>query len=253
MYSYATGKIEHNLKGDGHVGGVTAICRGPTNIIYTCGEDHQIIAWHLSDGGQHDSWTLGKERPSSLLYLSATKQLLVGSRELKLWCTGTKELRQTFTGHTSNVTLMKQFSIDGITYVMSASRMDRTVSLWRIGGSAETHKNAVATFLMADVAFFLNCKVVDGSSVQIAAVTRSGVVHVFVAKNIGAHRNEKPIKPKATIEVASDTDQNVRPVPIVAALLDYNSDEQSLLLGYGDRLFLRFELIVSGDSGALHV
>lgn len=251
MYSYATGKIEHQLKGNGHTGGVTAICRGANGILYTCGNDGKIIVWNITKGEQTKSWPIGNDKPTCLLYLHEQKSLLVGARELKLWSIDKMDIRQTFTGHTSNITLMKQLKIHDNLYVLSASKMDRTISMWRIKNGTNNYKNAVATFLMADVAYFLNSKVNDDKdSVQIAAVTRSGVVHVFVANDSISERNDsdgngKPIKPKVTIEVASDADNNVIPIPIIAALLDYNNDEQSLLLGYGDRLFLQFELIVS--------
>lgn len=252
LYSYATGKIENQLKGNGHTSGVTAICRGANGILYTCGNDSKIIEWNLLTGEQQKSWPIGTDKPTCLLYLAEQKNLLVGSRELKLWSIDKMELRQTFTGHTSNITLLKQLKVHNQIYVLSASKMDRTISMWRIK-TGNNYKNAVATFLMADVAYFLNSQVNEQKdTVQIAAVTRSGVVHVFFANDAVCEGNSdsssgggKPFKPKVTIEVASDTDNNVTPVPIIAALLDFNIDEQSLLLGYGDRLFLQFELIVS--------
>lgn len=54
----------------------------------------------------------------------------------------------------------------------------------------------------------------------------------------------KPIKPKVTIEIASDVGSTVEPVPIVTATLSLSANDQSILVGYGDRDFLHFEHIV---------
>lgn len=55
----------------------------------------------------------------------------------------------------------------------------------------------------------------------------------------------KPIKPKVTIEIASDAGTTVEPVPIVTATLTLSANNQSILVGYGHRDFLHFEQIVS--------
>ena len=54
----------------------------------------------------------------------------------------------------------------------------------------------------------------------------------------------KPIKPKVTIEIASDSADMVEPIPIITASLNFSNKDQTLLIGYGDRNFLRFETIV---------
>lgn len=58
----------------------------------------------------------------------------------------------------------------------------------------------------------------------------------------------KPIKPKITIEIASDAGSTVEPVPIVTATLSLSANDQSILVGYGDRDFLHFEQIVSCET-----
>lgn len=137
----------------------------------------------MSQGGQTDkSWKIGNEKPTCLSYLQKSNNLVVGSRELKQWSIGDgPEVRQTFTGHTSNVNIMKYLQIKDHEYVLSTSKMDRTISMWRIK-SGQKYKNAVATFLMADVAFYVSCSVVE-DRLEVVAVTRSGVVHLFMVEN----------------------------------------------------------------------
>lgn len=54
--------------------------------------------------------------------------------------------------------------------------------MWRIQAS-DKYRNAAATFLMADVAYYVSASVV-GSRLEVAAVTRSGVAHVFIVKDV---------------------------------------------------------------------
>lgn len=110
---------------------------------------------------------------------------MLGSRELKLWSLDEHELLQTYTGHTSAVNTLKYIEVVGNEYVLSTSKMDRTISMWRIK-SGQKHKNAVATFLMADVAFYLSC-IVTGERLEVSAVTRSGVVHIFIVDDVSLY------------------------------------------------------------------
>lgn len=48
-----------------------------------------------------------------------------------------------------------------------------------------------------------------------------------------------------TIEIASDQSDTVEPIPVVTASITLGANQQSLLIGYGDRQFLHFENIVS--------
>lgn len=158
---------------------MTAICWGSSDILFTCGEDCNVIVWSISQGKQIDSWIAGTDIPTCLLYLPESKNLLVGSREIKLWCTETHDLKQTYTGHSSNVVLLKSLRIGSMDYALSASRMERTICLWRIKTGSK-HKNAAGTFLMADVALTISCEIDQNNSVQIAAVTKNGVAHIFI-------------------------------------------------------------------------
>lgn len=180
-YSF-NGQIERYLKGGGHAGAITSICRGDADTLYTCGEDCRIVSWSLATGAERpaDSFKCGTDKPTCLAHLPASGQLLVGSRELKLWTIAGQSLQHTFTGHTSNVNTLKYLRIDDEEYVLSTSKMDRTISMWRI---ADKQRNAAATFLMADVAYYVSASVV-GRRLEVAAVTRSGVAHVFIIKDV---------------------------------------------------------------------
>lgn len=204
----AFAQIETYLKGDGHSGrAVTAICRGRADQLFTCGEDCRIVCWSLSGagaGGANDAtvgaWKCGNDLPTCLTYLPLAGHLLVGTRELKLWSCGSAggeapALLQTYTGHTSNVNILQCLLIGDVEYVLSTSKMDRTISMWRCDATlangsgksgraaAAAGRNAIATFLMADVAHYVSTTVA-GDRLEVAAVTRSGVAHVFIIKDV---------------------------------------------------------------------
>lgn len=59
-------------------------------------------------------------------------------------------------------------------------------------------------------------------------------------------RKKHPINPTVTIKLASDSDNGVIPIPIVAATLNFSAkDSQNILIGYGSPVILQFENIVS--------
>lgn len=105
---------------------------------------------------------------------------------------------------------------------------------------------------MEDIAVSVATKV-NGNDFEIAAVTRSGVLHMFIVKDFESNTEDKPIelktktklkKPTLTIEIANDSPQMVEPIPICAVSMDVSGAQTNQLqIGYGDRQALRFELI----------
>lgn len=248
IYSYANGQVEKNLKGDGHSGKVTNLTYDDEDLLYTCGEDWHIIVWSISNEKRIASWSCGSnEIPFSIAYLYESKQILIGARQLKLFSVENQELVQTFTGHTSEIILLNQFVYNDIEYIISASKMERILCLWKMtsgNGSTKKIKNSSCTLLMEDIAQCLSCKMdTENCTLKVAAVTRSGVIHVYeiLMDNI---RAEKPIKPKVTIKIASDSVQTIEPIPAVTASLKFGLVKKELRFGFGDNQFLIFEDIM---------
>lgn len=231
------------MKGEGHQGSITAICRGTNNILFTCGDDCRVIVWSLESGSQISSWEIGSEKPSSLVYLADSNRLIVAGRQLYLWSVENQELEQTYTGHSTNVTMLKYLVIKTKEFVLSASKTDRILTLWRIKPTKKSPNSY--TYLMEDIAYSVASRV-DDDRLELAAVTRSGVLHFFavdgLAKSIEQASN-KPMKPTLTIEIANDVSQVVEPIPICAVSMDIGRAQKKLQIGYGDRQVLRFELV----------
>ena len=150
--------------------------------MYTSGEDCSVISWNISKGTQLETFKIGNDKPTCLAVLSESKSLIVGVRELKQWSVNKNsfDLKHVFTGHTSNVNILKCLNLSDDEYVLSTSKKDRTVALWNTSAG---QKNAAATFLMADVAYFISCAMY-GQRLEVVAVTRSGVAHIFILEDI---------------------------------------------------------------------
>lgn len=211
-------------------------------MLFTCGDDCRVIAWNLETGSQVSSWEIGREKPSSLIYLHESNRLVVAGRQLYLWSIEDQTLEQTFTGHSTNVTILRYVVIKSKEFVLSASKTDRILTLWRIKPAKKSPNSY--SYLMEDIAYSVACEVSD-DRLEIGAVTRSGVLHFFVvdslAKNIEA--SNKPMKPTLTIEIANDSPQLVEPIPICTVAMDTGRAQKTLLIGYGDRQVLHFELV----------
>ncbi|XP_055906734.1 WD repeat-containing protein 43 [Eupeodes corollae] len=250
LYSYALGKIQSDLKGEGHLGKITSIFYDADETLYTCGEDCQVISWNLPKEKQINSFSIGNEKPQSIAYLPNSKNIVVGARQIKVFSLETCELAQTFTGHTSEVTILSTFAIDDTEYVISASKMERIICLWKIGKKGK-NKSSSCTLLMEDIAQSLTCQLDDEGSIKLASVTRSGVIHVYLIP-LDSIKAEKPIKPKVTIEIASDSTSAIQPIPAVAASLEHAMKGQ-ILFCYGNTNFMTFEQIFPNYSEKLQV
>uniref|UniRef100_A0A1B0AGB0 Utp12 domain-containing protein n=1 Tax=Glossina pallidipes TaxID=7398 RepID=A0A1B0AGB0_GLOPL len=239
LYSYAEAKVERCLKGDGHAGRITALEQDGHGKLFSCGEDSKVIEWSLTSEKQLSSWSVGPEKPFSLAFMSASSSLVVGSRQIKVFSVESRELLQTFTGHTSEVNLMRKFVFEEKEYAVTASRMERITCLWEIGEQGK-NRPPFCTLLMEDVAYCLTCQMdKESNSLRIASVTRSGVIHIYLI-DIKSVKAEKPIKPKLTISVASDG-TTVEPISVIAATFQHAQRPNEILFNYGDRHFMLFE------------
>lgn len=217
--------------------------------MFTCGDDCRIVVWSLETGNQVSSWEIGNEQPSSIVYLTKSNRILVAGRQLHLWSIESQKLERTFTGHSSNVTILEYLVIQSKEFILSASKTDRILTLWRIKPSKKQPESY--SYLMEDIAVNV-ATTVNEDTFEIAAVTRSGVLHVFVVENFGknsehtpneSNKKNRPTKPTLTIEIANDSPQLVEPIPICSVSMEIGRVHEKLQIGYGDRQALRFEMI----------
>lgn len=182
IFSPLFSKIDKDFKGEGHTGSVTAITKNiDGNILYTCGEDCQVICWSLEEGKQLSNWSVGPEKPSSILYVSNLEAVVVGLRKLLVYSVENHELIQTSIGHASEIHLLTLLEFSNKkNYIVSTSRLDRTACIWKLGKKTKQSREATATLLLEDVAIcMMNSKTKDENIIQLVIITRSGVMHIF--------------------------------------------------------------------------
>lgn len=148
---------------------------------------------------------------------------------------------QTFTGHSTNVLILKSFAYDDINYILSASKTDRNLSMWKVNED-EKKTGAVATFtLLNNSPNCVDYKVVD-DRLHVACICRSDSM-TFFDTSLSSLKSKKPIKSKFTLEIASDGAGKVDHIAITAVSIA----GEELLIGYGDML-MKFEMVANDQS-----
>lgn len=151
------------------------------------------------------------------------------------------QLLQTFTGHSTNVITLKSFEYDGKHFILSASKIDRNLSLWSV--TKDDQKTAaVATFtLLNNSPNSVDFRIED-DRLQIACICRNDSMSFFDT-SLSNLKNKKPIKVRFSLEIASDALGKVDHIPITSVAIA----GQELLIGYGDML-MKFELVPNQQS-----
>lgn len=166
-----------------------------------------------------------------------------------LWSIENEELEKTFTGHSSNVLMLKYVVVKSKEFILSASKTDRVLTLWRIK-QTNNRPNAYS-YLMDNIACSISFRIDDDDKLEIGAVTQSGALHVYTVEHLSKKNDElpnKPMKPQLTIEIANDSTQLVEPIPICTVSMKCERTQKKIQIGYGDRQIIRFELIVPDFS-----
>ncbi|GFG32378.1 hypothetical protein Cfor_04358 [Coptotermes formosanus] len=236
LYSVAHGSMVCQLEG-GHSSAVNHVAWSRGSNLFSCDDKH-IVEWSVADSSVKSKWKVGTERVTCLLVLSDSNSLLAAGCTIGLWDVPSQKLVRRFTGHASEVTSLTL--IPGAeSYFISAAKNDRLLSAWSLSSRSQD-KNSVASFVMEDVATCVSLCSTDVTSV--VAVTRSGVLHLYKHQLNG--KCSKPLKPRVTVQIASDTGQSqgkdaVLPIPILAA----RKQGSNILIAHGSSIFLSFETI----------
>ncbi|CAO1427404.1 unnamed protein product [Diamesa hyperborea] len=240
LYSYATAKLEATFKGDGHGLAVTSIVFDGNNFLYTTGLDCKIIKWNIKKCQQESVFECGPEKPTAVSLIQEEEMIISASKTIKVFNGTTEKVAQTFTGHSSNIIILRTFSYQETNYIISASKTDRNLCLWELDeeDSKTIKSGAASTFSLNSAPTFFDINVTE-DSLQIACVSRNDSLQFFEL-NLSNIKNKKPIKPTFTLEIASETttSSNVDHIPVTSAAII----NENILIGYGDML-MKFELI----------
>lgn len=215
---------------------MSSIDHDSSNFIYTSGLDAKVIKWNIKNCQQQSSFDCGPEKPTAICLLNNGEQIVTASKSIKVW--SNSQLVQTFTGHSTNVLILKSFTYDDVSFVLSASKNDRNLSLWKVSED-EKKTGAIATFtLLNNSPNCVDYKVVE-DRLHVACICRSDSM-AFFDTSLSNIKSKKPIKSKFTLEIASDTPGKVEHIAITAVTIA--GDE--LLIGYGD-LIMKFEAVAN--------
>ncbi|CAH0546158.1 unnamed protein product [Brassicogethes aeneus] len=249
VYSIAKANVECSINSNLSQG-ITCISIDEANKAYT-GADQDVLVWNLTKRSMSSKWKTGNEKVTSILNVPGTKNLLTASKTIKLWSIDKKELLKTFTGHSSNVVFLKYICPreNSDSYFISGAKDDRILNCWTLSNTS-TDKNAVTSFLMEDIVQNISINTSSDGTTSLAASVRSGVVHIYQHTLNG--KCGKPLKPKTTLQVVSDTGQNkslVVPIKIFGSIF---RDDNTLCIGHGTEIIITFENITITTYQKLH-
>ncbi|VEN54071.1 unnamed protein product [Callosobruchus maculatus] len=220
------------------------------SILYS-GADQNVLVWNIESQKFLSKWKVGNETVSAILAIPDSKKILTAAKGIKLWDVQTKQVLHTFTGHSSEVTCLHYIlpSDSSSAYIVSGSKGDRLLNCWSLNETT-SERNALASFLMEDVVQSVALRTTSEGTTNMLTTVRSGVVHLFQHTLNG--KCKKPLKPKTSIQVVSDTGQSkdaVIPIRILGATF---VDSETVCIGYGSEIILQFENIEITTSKKLH-
>ncbi|XP_023168846.1 WD repeat-containing protein 43 isoform X2 [Drosophila hydei] len=252
LYSVIEGKIDRILGGDKHDGSITSIAYDNDGHLYTVGTDGRALVWSLAEERCINQWPVGPENPLNVVFLPKSRTLAVASRQLKIFDVDKKELVETCIGHSGEINAINSFHCNNNEYVITTAKMERVISFWKIDRKGR-NKASVCTLLMEDVAHSVACDVHDDGELRVASVTRNGNIHIYLlnAESLSA---EKYIKPKVSLQIASDGAETVEPIHAIAAYFVKDAQRShDILFGYGSRQLLQFERYTPNYAEKLNV
>ncbi|KAF2897424.1 hypothetical protein ILUMI_08750 [Ignelater luminosus] len=241
LYSISRANLDFTIDSETNQS-ISCLSWNDGTILYSA-IDQNIVSWNLDKRTIRSKWKAGNEKLSSILVVPDSNKILTASRNIKLWDIDRKEVLKTYTGHSYEVSLLQYARNTTDAYIISGSKGDRLLSVWNLSEKSKD-KNAVASFLMEDVPSNISV-VTEGGVSNLIAITRSGVAH-FYQHTLNGKCN-KPIKPKTTLQIASDVGHSnavVVPIPIVSVFLH---QDLSLTIGHGSEIVLSFENVVLNE------
>ncbi|KAG5670580.1 hypothetical protein PVAND_000832 [Polypedilum vanderplanki] len=237
LYSYTTAKIESVFSGDGHSKAITSIAHDGANTLYTTGLDSQVIKWNIKKCKQESSFKCGPEKPTAICLTENGQQIITASKTIKVWDSNSNELLYTLTGHSSDIIVLKSFECNEENFILSASKNDRNLSLWKI--SEKGSASGIFTLLNnSPNQFDYNVK---DTHLNIVCICRNESLAYFTA-DLTKIKSSKTVKTKFTLEIASeDKSSAVKHIPVVCASI---SPWSGIIIGYGNSI-MKFETIPS--------
>ncbi|XP_077990274.1 WD repeat-containing protein 43-like [Glandiceps talaboti] len=280
LYSLVKGDLQSQMDG-GHDDTVNCLCwHSEDDTLYSCSDDCYIVEWSITTGTVKCKWKGDKHAVHSICLCPGGRNLLSAGRKIKLWDLEKKEVLKRYTGHASPISQLSyvpllqaqsrrpsgddQFiDVEGL-YFLSSAIHDRVLNAWQVRSEAKD-KHSVAAFSLIEepVNYDVSRPSDSDQTTFIAVVTRSGQVQIFDPVLNG--KTKKPIKPRCSIQVATQGNKEITPKPIPILCAQFCSKSPgNILIAYGTLLKPVFEevyylqgepeiCLIREDSAILHV
>ncbi|CAH2987314.1 unnamed protein product [Chilo suppressalis] len=229
--------------------------------LYSCSKSGQAIEWDLQSGKVRNKYNVtidnGKQGSVSAIKIvphkqnSSAKFLVTASWQVCLWQLqdGSASIVKKLGHNTSSGALLSVVNHNNETWLLEGSLNERLLSFWDITVTADyipqvngddstpskrQRKKSITlspstpaySFVLEDAPRFIDVRLRqenDGNVLNLAAATRSGVVHFYTHMLSGT--STKPVKPSVTVQVSS---AEAVPLPLQCCRLH----DSSILLGY---------------------
>jgi len=243
IFSYNPRTSDADASKESHSGAVNCmVYHNEQRTVFTCSQDKNIIEWNEEDLTIKSKWKGDDVSVTQLCLGPSGKTLLSAGCSIKLWNLDTREILQTFHGHSSPVSLL-QFSPychkmdsglpdDGY-YFVSASTNDRVLSAWQVN-SVKLEKNPIASFITTDVPKFLDVVLDDADEKPLKLCTGcvDGKVQFFTCTLNG--RSVRPIESTKTVEYVAKEDGKA--LPFINGQLSKTAGDVNMNLVYGQTI-----------------
>ncbi|EFX89777.1 hypothetical protein DAPPUDRAFT_303119 [Daphnia pulex] len=241
LYSLNRAELVQQLKG-GHTGKIRSLCfNSDGSSLFSASSDQKIVEWDPVEGVMKSHWKVEKIHVSRICMLQDDCTLVIAGRSIQCWNVESRSIVATFTGHTTEITHLLPVYLPGtkVGYFLSAADGDRCISAWRFVGE-EKNGQSQASFTLQDdpYNFTVSKPVSDKDPVVLAAVTVTGILHIFEHHLNG--RSKKPLQPVVKIHIGSDVVGTASPLPVLSAYSCGDADGNCIIV-YGSLVRPGFE------------
>merc|ERR1712048_50195 len=189
LYSPIIGGLSHTFD-NGHKRTVNGIVYCDTkSFLYSCSTDCNIIEWNTSSNKLESIWKADETSVETIALPPGNDTLLSAGKLIKLWDLKTKDILQTFNGHSNSISHLEftcminggsnSSDVDG-RYFVSGSKQDRIINVWQVNISTP-QKQSVASYLLSDspVCLDMSTQSSNHTTMKICVACQDGSIHFF--------------------------------------------------------------------------
>lgn len=220
--------------------------------IFVGAEDGMISIFSILNLELAARMRTGNDGVYSLTLSSDSKRLISGSRNIQVWETKTQTLLQTFIGHANEVRWLTMLERNKMLYILSAAEDDRNISVWKLRETEKpkkpesVHSTLSVNETIADIAVLP----MSEDDIYTSVTTTSGSVQIFHYDF--TKKSSAPIKPRYTVQIASEKEKKVTQIPVFSSHLR-NQEEPTLTLAYGSETKIQLEELKVTDLKNKHL